>query len=133
MQVLPNLERATIGVEKLRDYALNMEHPGGRHKAAVFKEVLGIERRHAEVLGEILRSTLPAAPALPGRNDEHGARWTTYHQIIGLSGQSAVVTVGWIFKKERSEVPQLISCYIEMRNQEKLRDLWERREKKHEL
>ncbi|SRR5712691_7344891 len=122
MQLLPNLEEAAIRIEKLRDYALNMEHPEGRHKAAVFKEMLGIERRHADVLGELLRSTLPAAPAQPGKNDEYGAHWTTYHHIVGLNGQSAVVTVAWIFKKEQSEVPQLISCYIEPRKQEKLRD-----------
>src|SRR5204863_2572538 len=30
MQVLPNLEHAVIPVEKLRDYALNMEHAEGR-------------------------------------------------------------------------------------------------------
>jgi hypothetical protein len=124
MQLLPNLEEATIRIEKLRDYALNMEHPDGRHKAAVFKEVLGIERRHADVLGELLRSTLPVAPAQPGKIDEYGTHWTTYHHIRGLNGQSAIVTVAWIFKKERNEVPQLRSCYIESRKQVELSDLW---------
>lgn len=123
MQLLRNLEQAVIRIEKLRDYVLNMEHPEGRHKATAFKEVLGIERRHAEVLAELLRSTLPSAAAQPGRSDERGDRWTTYHRILGLNGRSAVVTVGWIFKKERSEVPQLISCYIELQGQEKLRKL----------
>jgi hypothetical protein len=67
MQFLPNLEHAAITVEKLRDYALNMEHVEGRHKASVFKEVLGIERRHADVLAELLRSTLPSAPGSAGK------------------------------------------------------------------
>ena len=40
MELLPNLGQAIIPLEKLRDYALNMEHPEGRHKATVFKEVL---------------------------------------------------------------------------------------------
>jgi hypothetical protein len=124
MQLLPNLEEATIRIEKLRDYVLNMEHPDGGHKAAVFKEMLGIERRHADVLAELLRSTLPTAPAQPGKNDDRGARWTTYHRIVGFNAQPVVVTVAWIFKKEQSEVPQLISCYIEPRKQGKLRDSW---------
>jgi hypothetical protein len=124
MQFLPNLEHAAITVEKLRDYALNMEHVEGRHKASVFKEVLGIERRHADVLAELLRSTLPSAPAQPGRGDQYGHHWTTYHRIIGLNGQSAIVTVGWIFKKELGQAPQLISCYIETKKQKKLRELY---------
>ncbi len=100
-----------------------MEHPYGRHKAAVFKEVLGIERRHADVLAELIRSTLPFAPAQPGESVEYGTHWTTYHHIVGFKAQSAVVTVAWIFKKEQSEVPELISCYIETQKQENLRKL----------
>jgi hypothetical protein len=123
MQVLPNLEHAVIPVEKLRDYALNMEHAEGRHKAAVFKDVLGIERRHADVLAELLRSTLPTAPAQSGKGDQYGEYWTTYHRIIGLNGQPAIVTVGWIFKKEQGQAPQLISCYIDTKKQQKLREL----------
>lgn len=124
MQVLPNLEHAVIPVVKLRDYALNMEHPEGRHKASVFKEVLGIERQHADVLAELLRSTLPSAPAQSGKGDQYGDHWTTYHRIIGLNGQPAIVTVGWIFKKEEGQAPQLISCYIETKKQQKLRELY---------
>lgn len=120
MELLPNLEQAVIRVEKLQDYALSMEHPEGQHKATAFRDVLGIERRHADVLAELLRSTLPAAAAQPGKSDEYGDHWTTYHHITGLNGQSAVVTVAWIFKKERSQIPHLISCYLERQKQEKL-------------
>jgi hypothetical protein len=123
MQLLPNLEQAVIPLEKLRDYALNMDHPEGRHKAMVFKEVLGIERRHADVLGELLRLTLPSAPAQPGTGDQYGDYWTTYHGIIGLNAQQAIVTVGWIFKKQQGQAPQLISCYIEPKKQQKLKKL----------
>ncbi len=123
MQLLPNLEHAVIPVEKLRDYALNMEHPEGRHKATVFKEILGIERQHAEVLAELLRSTLPSAPAQRGKGDQYGDHWTTYHPIIGLNAQPGIVTVGWILKKEQGQAPQLISCYIETKKQQKLREL----------
>jgi uncharacterized protein DUF6883 len=122
MQLLPNLEDAVIPVENLRDYALNMEHPDGRHKAIVFKEVLAIERRHADVLAELLRSTLPSAPARQGKGDEYGDHWTTYHAIIGLNAQPGIVTVGWILKKEQSQAPQLVSCYIETKRQQKLRE-----------
>jgi hypothetical protein len=121
MQLLPNFERAVIRIEKLHDYALNMQHPDGRHKASVFKDILGIGDKHAPVLAELFKATLPSAPAQAGKTDEYGDHWTTYHHIVGLHAQSAVVTVAWIFKKEQSEIPQLISCYIELKKQEKLR------------
>lgn len=123
MQTLPNLERAVIRIEKLKDYALNAQHPDGCHKAAVFKEVLGIERRHSDTLAELLRATLPSAAAQPGPSDAYGDHWTTYHHIVGFHAQSAVVTVAWIFKREQPDVPQLVSCYIELKKQHNLRKL----------
>lgn len=123
MLLLPNLGQAVIRIEKIRDYALNEQHPDGKHKAMVFKGILGIERRHADTLAELIKTTLSSAAAQPGKSDEYGEHWTTYHQIVGFGSQSAVVTVAWIFKKEQSAVPQLISCYIEPNRQEKLRQL----------
>lgn len=125
MQLLPNLEQAVIRIEKIRNYVLNMEHTKGRYKAVVFKEKLGIESRHSETLAELIRSTLPSAAAehREDMGDEHGDYWTTYHHMVGFNALSAVVTVAWIFKKEEIAVPQLISCYIEVQKQEKLRKL----------
>ncbi|MBW4596036.1 MAG: hypothetical protein KME46_24830 [Brasilonema angustatum HA4187-MV1] len=39
---LPNPEQAVIDRQKLSGYCLNPEHPEGRHKARLFKSVLGI-------------------------------------------------------------------------------------------
>ncbi len=39
---LPNPDKATIPSGKLEGYALNQEHSEGRHKAVVFRAVLGI-------------------------------------------------------------------------------------------
>ena len=120
---MPQRERAFVPVEKLRDYALNPTHPEGRSKAVIFKEMLGIERRHANVLAELIKATLPRAPARSGSEDKYGQWWRTYHPIIGLNGREAVVTVAWIFKTQQPDVPVLISCYIEAQEQEKLRQL----------
>jgi hypothetical protein len=120
---LPNLERAVVAVEKLRDYILNMDHPLGRHKAIVFKSMLSIERHHARILAEIIRGTLGRALAKRGQVDEFGERWATYHEIIGLGGQSAIVTVAWMFKTEEPDVPVLVSSYIEVDEQAMLAKL----------
>lgn len=120
LQLLPNFEQAVIPIEKLRNYSLNPNHETGRHKAAVFKNMLGFEERHADVLAELIRKTLSQAPSERDKLDEHGERWTTYHPIVGLNGLTVVVTVAWIFRKERSDIPELISCYIEPEDQQRL-------------
>jgi hypothetical protein len=42
MSKLPNGDRALVPIEKLTEYTLNPEHPGGRHKARVFKAAPGL-------------------------------------------------------------------------------------------
>jgi len=113
VQILPQHEKAVIPIEKLRDYALDPNHPMGKNKARVFKATLGIERDHADALSKVLRSTLFRSPAVQGRKSQYGEHWTTYHEIVGLSGQPVVITVAWIYRIEQADVPVLVSCYIE--------------------
>ena len=126
MILLPHFEQAVIAIEKLENYILNGEHPEGKHKARVFQSTLAIERRHANVLAELIRRSLSKAPAEQGESKEYGDCWTTWHEIFGMNaGQSAVVTVAWMFKKDAGQIPVFISCYIESRNQQTLRKLFE--------
>lgn len=39
---IPNCEQAFVDIVKLQDYCLNAEHLRGRHKARVFRSVLGL-------------------------------------------------------------------------------------------
>jgi hypothetical protein len=57
-------------------------------------------------------------------SDEFGERWTTYHRITGLNAQSAIVTVGWIIKRDSEEAPTMTTCYIESEEQAKLEKLF---------
>jgi hypothetical protein len=123
---LPNYEKASIDRDKLYEYALNPDHPNGRHKARVFSSALGIERWHADVLAEILKAGLPRAHAQQGSKTGHGDSWVTYHEVVGLNGRTAIVTVAWIFRKEEPDEPKLVSCYIETKNQVKLEQMLRR-------
>ena len=120
MQVLPHHEKAVVPLEKLRDYALDPNHPVGKNKARVFKSALGMERGHADVLAEILKASLSRSPAVRGLKQEYGDHWITYHEIVGLSGNPVVVTAVWIYRVEQVDVPVLISCYIEPQGPKKL-------------
>jgi hypothetical protein len=109
--------------EKLYDYALNPDHPQGKYKARVFKSMLGIEREHADVLAEIIIATLPRAVARQNSANEFGESWVTYHDVVGLNGNTAILTVPWILLKWDPDKPRLVSCYIEVDNQERLAEL----------
>lgn len=125
LQLLPSFEQAVIPIEKLRDYVLNTEHPQGCNKAKVFRDLLAIEQRHCAILAELLRSSLSRSPAQVGEADEYGQRWTTYHLVVGLNGNSAVITVAWIVKEPDRPTPELVTCYIESRRQKKLLELFD--------
>lgn len=120
MQRLPNYDKAVIQPEKLYDYVLNPDHPLGQHKARVFKSVLGIERAHAEVLADVIKGSLLRASAIQGVSNEYGESWKTYHDILGVNGKSAIVTVSWIFGTTEPEVPRLTTCFIEPDAQDRL-------------
>jgi hypothetical protein len=117
---LPNLEHAAIAIEKLRDYVLNSKHPTGCNKARVFKAMLGMERKHAVALAEIIKGTLSRAPAVKNVKSTYGGRWETYHEIVGSNGRPAIVTVAWLFRLEQPDVPVLITCYIDTARQDQL-------------
>lgn len=124
LQLLPHLEQASIPIEKLRDYVLNPDHPAGRNKARVFKAILGLERKHAAAFAEIIRESLNRAPAVKKEVIAYGEPWLTYHEIIGLQGRPAIVTVAWLFKLDQPEIPVLITCYIDTKHQEQLAKLF---------
>jgi hypothetical protein len=43
-----------IPLDKLYEYCLNPEHPRGGYKAILFEQTLGISRKNADVLYELL-------------------------------------------------------------------------------
>lgn len=120
MQRLPHYDRAIVQREKLYDYVLNPDHPLGKHKARVFKSLLAIERGNAEVLADVIKGSLFRAAAIQGASNQYGESWKTYHDILGVNGKSAIVTVSWIFATTEPEVPRFVTCFIEPDAQDRL-------------
>ncbi len=67
---MSNHERAIVDIEKLRDYCLSFEHPRGRHKARVFKAVLGLTADDTEDLLDALLVAAASYDAVPTEQDE---------------------------------------------------------------
>jgi len=108
---LPNAEHAIVDIAKLQDYCLDDEHPIGKHKARVFKHVLGLTRADAWTLRQtILEAVRFQDNAVGTRQDEFGVRYEVDIRIDGPVGSSLIRT-SWIIRKGE-EMPRLTTCYV---------------------
>ena len=107
---LPNGHRAIVDLAKLRDYALNLEHPRGRHKARVFASALGLDARDAERLQGVLLFAAQTEEAEPTHVDGYGQRYGLDLTIDGLRGP-VLVRSSWIVR-QGEDFPRLTSCYV---------------------
>ena len=71
---LPNGDRAVVDIRKIRDYSLNPDHPGGGHKARVFRAVLGLGRENATTVAATLLELAATSDVVAGSIDSWGAR-----------------------------------------------------------
>jgi len=66
---LSNHEGAVIPVEKLVEHCLNPAHPVGKHKAIVFRSVLGFDQSNWQLLKPRVLEQLPYFEAKEGKGD----------------------------------------------------------------
>ena len=108
-KAIPNAENAVVDIRKLRDYCLNLEHSTGKHKARLFKSVLGIVVKDAPELRQILLKAIKTSPAKMGQQDMFGQRYTLDFKLK-WQNKSAIIRSGWIIENN-STIPRLTSCY----------------------
>src|SRR2546423_15635722 len=92
---LPNYQKAVIPRSKLEDYALNPAHKVGRHKARLFKSILGFEKADWQKLEKIILDELPYHEAVLSRKDKWGKFYSVSMPIVGLNGNTAIVQTIW--------------------------------------
>lgn len=107
---LPNGEKALVEIAKLRDYCLSVAHPEGRHKARVFRAVLGIGPAESHMLQERLLAAACDQEAVAGEVDEFGHRYVIDFPLEH-AGRRAMVRAAWIVLTNE-DFPRLTSCYI---------------------
>jgi filamentous hemagglutinin len=107
---LPNAEKASIDPRKLTDYALNPDHPVGGNKARVFESALGYNKNNASELMAQIKEGVTTNPAIAGKVDQFGARYTVDIPVIGPAG-SGIVRSGWIYKTG-SDIPELTTLFV---------------------
>ncbi len=108
---LPYGERAIIGDDKLIGYCLNPEHPEGRHKARVFKSVLGLGLDQADTLKAALyEAAVNEAAELAGTTPYGDLYQVDF--VMQVGDKAAPVRSVWMMRKGET-TPRLVSCYIQ--------------------
>lgn len=107
---LPNGDRASVDIAKLRDYCLDTSHWRGRHKARVFATALGITAADAEWLRDALIAAARAEDAIPSDADQYGQRFVVEFELIGPMG-TAMIRSRWIVRTGE-DYPRLSTCYV---------------------
>ena len=107
---LPNGKRAVVEIAKVRDYCLNVAHPEGRHKARVFRAVLGIGPAESHRLQDRLLAAALDQEAAAGEVDQFGHRYVIDFPLEH-AGRRALVRAAWIVLTNE-DFPRLTSCYI---------------------
>lgn len=108
---LPNAESAVVDLDKLTRYALNIEHPVGRHHARVFHSALGVTFIDAKWLRDLLISAAKSSDdVVTKEKDEWGQRYQLDFPAVGLE-QEVMIRSAWIVRNNES-FPRLTSCYI---------------------
>jgi hypothetical protein len=110
MAELPNNAKAIVDIKKLEDYCLNPQHQRGKHKAKVFKSVLGFTKKEAKILSDKLLDAAKNNDAYEIASDIFGTRYYIDCQIIYKNKTAAIRSI-WIIRTEEN-IPRLITCYI---------------------
>ena len=107
---LLNSDNAVVDLEKLTEYVLNPDHPTGRHKARVFKSVLGLTLEDAAFLQRTLQEIVMTHEATEQDTTEYGQRFVIDFELTTAAG-SAMVRSAWIVRIDEA-FPRLTSCYV---------------------
>jgi hypothetical protein len=95
---IPNYERAVVPRSKLEGYALDPAHADGRHKARLFRSILGFEKADWQKLEKVILDELPYHEALPAGVGPWGEKYLVALPVVGLNGNTAVVETVWIIR-----------------------------------
>lgn len=112
--LLPNADQAWIPPGKLRDYALDPDHPRGGPKARLFTALLAIRQRDWLYLRDQILAGVKKVEARPHAQNEYGALYEVIIPVRGLNGHVHPVRTGWIVLHEGDGIPLLTTAYVRL-------------------
>ncbi len=97
---------------KLTQYALNPEHPVGKHKAKVFESALGYTLdNHQDLIDNVYRN-IDESKFVPKGNHGHGMRYEQILELVGPNGNKAKVLTAWIETDGKGKGKRLTTIYV---------------------
>jgi hypothetical protein len=109
---LPRAREAVIPTDKLVGYALDPQHPRGRHKARVFAAALGIRQSHWRYLHDQILEAIVDAEVRGIRITPHGVLYDIVVFIDGVNGATHRVATIWLVAGDRP--PRLVSTWVDI-------------------
>lgn len=109
---LPRAAEAVIETDKLVGYALDAEHPRGRHKARVFQSALGLGPSDWQFLRDQIVTAVVSAPVRGTRVTPFGVLYDIVVLIDGLNGATQPVTTIWVVEPDAP--PRLVSTWVDI-------------------
>jgi hypothetical protein len=97
-------------VRKLRDYSLNEQHPTGKHKAHLFRKLLGITAADWLFLSEQLIAGLAKEFVRRPVKSQWGIQYHVVAPVTGRNEQTKLVKSVWIIRP--GQPPSLVSAYL---------------------
>jgi hypothetical protein len=111
---VPDFSAAAIDDRKIADYAMNPDHPVGKHKYRVINSGTGLTTADsAAVRQQVLDGVREGTPIL-GKADQYGQRWAVDVPLAGPKGAMTVRT-GWIVRPG-STAPELTTISLPPRS-----------------
>ncbi|MDA0672972.1 MAG: hypothetical protein O3C67_04600 [Cyanobacteria bacterium] len=96
-------------LQKLETYALDFNHPSGKHKARLFRSKLGITLESKTFLADALMEAVLQVDAIATTEDQYGKRYVVDFPIAAVGGGS-MVRSAWIIR-QGEPMPRLTSVY----------------------
>ena len=90
---------------------MNPNNPTGANKAIVFDSALGYNQSNADQLIGQIQQGVRTTPAVLGKADQFGQRFTVDMPITGPNGNTVTVRTGWIFDPGAT-TPRLVTAYV---------------------
>jgi hypothetical protein len=100
-----------INPAKLINYALNLDHSRGGHKARVFRAALGYTIDNYQMLLNQIVELAPDGDAIVTYEDQFGIYLRVDLVISGVAGQITVVRTGWIIAPE-NDIAKLTTLFV---------------------
>jgi hypothetical protein len=104
-------KRIHIDISKLTRYALDPNSDKGKHKARVFKAMLGYTQANYQSLLDQIQTQALTAEARLKRTDQYGQHIQVDLKVVGPTGKKAVVRTGWLIETN-SDIARLITLYV---------------------